>query len=80
MLAVGVALAAPMMKAGGRGSFTFCQQYTASKTTGLATSLYGEPKAQRLTWYGTALGIADEAEAHNDGLLSLDEIGQEPAA
>lgn len=27
-------------------------------------------------WYGTALGIANEAEAHNDGLLPLDEIGQ----
>lgn len=30
----------------------------------------------RLTWYGTALGIANEAEAHNDGLLPLDEIGR----
>lgn len=80
MLAVGVALAAPMMKLVGADSFGIhlFASSTASKTTtaDLATSLYGEPKAQRLTWYGTALGIANEAEAHNDGLLSLDEIGQ----
>ncbi|MDR3105688.1 MAG: DUF927 domain-containing protein [Yokenella regensburgei] len=80
MLAVGVALAAPMMKLMGAASFGIhlFASSTASKTTtaDLATSLYGEPNAQRLTWYGTALGIANEAEAHNDGLLSLDEIGQ----
>lgn len=80
MLAVGVSLAAPMMKLVGADSFGIhlFASSTASKTTtaDLATSIYGEPKAQRLTWYGTALGIANEAEAHNDGLLSLDEIGQ----
>lgn len=27
--------------------------------------------------YGTALGIANEAQAHHDGLLALDEVGQE---
>lgn len=84
MLAVGVALAAPMMKLVGADSFGIhlFASSTASKTTtaDLATSLYGEPKAQRLTWYGTALGIANEAESHNDGLLSLDEIGQGTSA
>ncbi|STI74757.1 putative prophage DNA primase [Escherichia coli] len=30
----------------------------------------------RLTWYGTALGLANEAAAHNDGLMPLDEVGQ----
>ncbi|WP_461239339.1 DUF927 domain-containing protein, partial [Escherichia coli] len=54
------------------------EQSSAGKTTtqNIASSLWGEPDAQRLTWYGTALGIANEAEAHNDGLLPLDEIGQ----
>ncbi|MDE9448071.1 DUF927 domain-containing protein, partial [Xenorhabdus bovienii] len=53
-------------------------QSTAGKTTtaDIATSLYGKPDEQRLTWYGTALGIANEALAHNDGLLSLDEVGK----
>ncbi len=40
----------------------------------------GEPDALRLTWYGTALGIANEAEAHNDSLLPLDEVGQGSSA
>lgn len=30
--------------------------------------------------YGTALGIANEAEAHNDSLLPLDEVGQGSSA
>lgn len=38
---------------------------------------YGvNPDTLRLTWYGTALGIANEAQAHHDGLLALDEVGQ----
>ncbi|WP_314139853.1 DUF927 domain-containing protein [Buttiauxella noackiae] len=80
MLGVASALAAPMVSlvgADGFGIHLFAGS-TAGKTTtaDLATSLYGMPERQRLTWYGTALGIANEAEAHNDGLLSLDEIGQ----
>ncbi|EPN5740832.1 DUF927 domain-containing protein, partial [Cronobacter dublinensis] len=56
----------------------FFQQSSAGKTTtaNIATSLYGEPDALRLTWYGTALGIANEAQAHNDALMPLDEVGQ----
>lgn len=34
------------------------------------------PDLLRLTWYGTALGLANEAAAHNDGLMPLDEVGQ----
>ncbi|STV21893.1 DNA primase [Klebsiella pneumoniae subsp. ozaenae] len=29
-----------------------------------------------MTWYGTALGMVNEAAAHNDGFMSLDEISQ----
>jgi putative DNA primase/helicase len=58
------------------------EQSSAGKTTtaNIASSLYGEPDALRLTWYGTALGIANEAEAHNDSLLPLDEVGQGSSA
>ncbi|MBI6548441.1 TOPRIM and DUF927 domain-containing protein [Xenorhabdus lircayensis] len=80
MLGVATALAAPMtgiVGADGFGVHLYAQS-TAGKTTtaDIATSLYGKPDEQRLTWYGTALGIANEALAHNDGLLSLDEVGQ----
>lgn len=80
MLGIATALAAPLISLVGTDSFGIhlFASSTAGKTTtaDLATSLYGKPERQRLTWYGTALGIANEAEAHNDGLLSLDEIGQ----
>lgn len=80
MLAVGVALAAPLLALVGADGFGvhLYAQSTAGKTTAedLASSLYGEPERQRLTWYGTALGVANEAEAHNHGLLSLDEVDQ----
>ncbi|CDM89230.1 TOPRIM and DUF927 domain-containing protein [Xenorhabdus bovienii] len=80
MLGIATALAAPMIGIVGADGFGvhLYAQSTAGKTTtaDIATSLYGKPDEQRLTWYGTALGIANEALAHNDGLLSLDEVGQ----
>ncbi|WP_265576086.1 DUF927 domain-containing protein [Proteus sp. CD3] len=36
----------------------------------------GDPDLQRLTWYDTEYGMTNEAVAHNDGLLYLDEVGQ----
>jgi len=56
----------------------FYEQSSAGKTTAasVATSLYGNPELLRLTWYGTALGLANEAAAHNDALMPLDEVGQ----
>lgn len=56
----------------------FYEQSSAGKTTtaNVASSLYGNPDLLRLTWYGTALGLANEAAAHNDGLMPLDEVGQ----
>ncbi|WP_240088152.1 DUF927 domain-containing protein [Escherichia coli] len=80
MLGVAVSLSAPLIGLVGSDGFGvhLFEQSSAGKTTtqNIASSLWGEPDAQRLTWYGTALGIANEAEAHNDGLLPLDEIGQ----
>ncbi|RXY63854.1 DNA primase, partial [Klebsiella pneumoniae] len=42
----------------------------------VAASLSGNPEVLRRTWYGSALGLANEPAAHNDTLLPLDEIGQ----
>lgn len=80
MLAAATAFAAPLIgivNADGFGIHLYASS-TAGKTTAedFATSLYGLPKPQRLSWYGTALGIANEAQAHNHGLLALDEIEQ----
>ena len=80
MAGIGAALAAPLIGLAGADGFGihFYEQSSAGKTTtaNLASSLYGEPDALRLTWFGTALGIANEAAAHNDGLMPLDEVGQ----
>ncbi|WP_409339890.1 DUF927 domain-containing protein [Lelliottia wanjuensis] len=80
MLAAATAFAAPLIgivDADGFGIHLYAGS-TAGKTTAedFASSLYGLPKPQRLSWYGTALGIANEAQAHNHGLLALDEIEQ----
>ncbi|HEQ1858615.1 TPA: DUF927 domain-containing protein [Providencia alcalifaciens] len=80
MLAIGAALAAPMTDITGADSFGLhlYAQSTAGKSTtaDMAVSLYGDPDLQRLTWYGTEYGMTNEAVAHNDGLLYLDEVGQ----
>ncbi|RLM02137.1 DNA primase [Gibbsiella quercinecans] len=80
MLGVAAALVAPLVGLVGADGFGvhFFQQSSAGKTTmaNIASSLYGNPDMLRLTWYGTALGIANEAQAHHDGLLTLDEVGQ----
>ncbi|HHJ4582728.1 TPA: DUF927 domain-containing protein [Citrobacter freundii] len=84
MLGVAAALSAPLIGLVGADGFGvhLFEQSSAGKTTtaNIASSLYGEPDALRLTWYGTALGIANEAEAHNDSLLPLDEVGQGSSA
>lgn len=80
MLGVAAALVAPMIGLVGADGFGvhFFQQSSAGKTTtaNIASGLYGNPDMLRLTWYGTALGIANEAQSHHDGLLALDEVGQ----
>ena len=80
MTATAAALAAPLIGLSGNDGFGlhFYEQSSAGKTTtqNVASSLYGDPDALRLTWYGTALGLINEAAAHNDGLMPLDEVGQ----
>lgn len=80
MTAMAAALAAPLIGLAGADGFGihFYEQSSAGKTTtaNVASSLYGNPDMLRLTWYGTALGLANEAAAHNDALMPLDEIGQ----
>ncbi|HDG1668292.1 TPA: DUF927 domain-containing protein [Kluyvera ascorbata] len=80
MTGVAASLAAPLIGLAGADGFGihFYEQSSAGKTTtaNVAASLYGNPDVLRLTWYGTALGLANEAAAHNDALMPLDEIGQ----
>ncbi|RZF13782.1 TOPRIM and DUF927 domain-containing protein [Serratia marcescens] len=80
MTGIAVALAAPLIGLVGADGFGlhFYEQSSAGKTTtaNVASSLYGNPDLLRLTWYGTALGLANEAAAHNDALMPLDEVGQ----
>ncbi|PKE32916.1 DNA primase [Rahnella sp. AA] len=80
MLAIACALAAPLIglvSADGFGVHLFGGSSTGKTTTcNAATSLYGEPETLKLTWYSTALGLINEAAAHNDGFMPLDEIGQ----
>lgn len=80
MTGIGAALAAPLIGLAGADGFGihFYEQSSAGKTTtaNIASSLYGNPDLLRLTWYGTALGLANEAAAHNDALMPLDEVGQ----
>ncbi|CND45354.1 Zinc-binding domain of primase-helicase family [Yersinia pseudotuberculosis] len=78
--AVAAAFAAPMLALVGADGFGihFYEQSSAGKTTtaNTAASLYGSPDKTKLTWYGTALGMVNEAVAHNDGFMALDEISQ----
>ncbi|EJX4184674.1 DUF927 domain-containing protein [Salmonella enterica] len=80
MLGIACALAAPLIGvtgADGFGVHLFGGSSAGKTTTGnAATTVYGEPDALKLTWYSTALGLVNEAAAHNDGFMPLDEIGQ----
>jgi len=80
MLGIACALAAPLIGVAGADGFgvhLFGGSSAGKTTTGNAAStVYGEPDALKLTWYSTALGLVNEAAAHNDGFMPLDEIGQ----
>lgn len=80
MLSVAAALASPvigLLRDDGFGVH-FYDQSTAGKTTSqsVGCSVFGEPSAMRLTWFATTLGLINEAAAHNNNLLPLDEVGQ----
>lgn len=80
MTAIAAAFAAPLLSLVGADGFGihFYEQSSAGKTTtaNTAASVWGSPDRTKLTWYGTSLGMVNEAVAHNDGFMSLDEIGQ----
>ena len=79
-LAVGTALAAPLigllgMEAGGFHLFGDSRD-GKSTAARIALSVWGNPAALMQTWTGTSHGFSNLANARNDGLLVLDEIGQ----
>ncbi len=80
MLAIGAALAAPLLhlvelESGGIHLFgpSGCGKTTSAKA---GASVWGEPRGQVLNWDSTALALANAAAARNDGLMLLDEMGQ----
>jgi putative DNA primase/helicase len=80
MLAIGVALAAPLLhlvelESGGIHLFgpSGCGKTTSAKA---GASVWGEPRGQILNWDSTPLALANAAAARNDGLMLLDEMGQ----
>lgn len=80
MLGIACALAAPLIglvEADGFGVHLFGGSSAGKTTTAnAASSVWGHPDNIKLTWYSTALGLVNEAAAHNDGFMPLDEIGQ----
>lgn len=80
MLAVGAALAAPLLHLVGLecGGFHLYGPSGCGKTTSanVGASVWGHPREQVLNWDATALALANAAAARNDGLMLLDEIGQ----
>jgi putative DNA primase/helicase len=80
MLAIGAALAAPLLHLVGLecGGFHIYGPSGCGKTTSanVGASVWGHPREQVLNWDATALALANAAAARNDGLMLLDEIGQ----
>lgn len=80
MLAIGAALAAPLLHLVGleSGGYHLFGPSGCGKTTSanLGASIWGMPREQVLNWDATALALANAAAARNDGLMLLDEIGQ----
>ncbi|WP_312740835.1 DUF927 domain-containing protein [Cedecea neteri] len=80
MLGIACSFAAPLIGLAGADGFGvhLFGGSSAGKTTtaNAASSVWGSPDALKLTWYSTALGLVNEAAAHNDGFMPLDEIGQ----
>lgn len=79
-LALGAAFAAPLMRLldiEGGGFHLFGDSSDGKTTTAkVALSVWGSPEELKLSWEGTGLGFANVANACNDGLMLLDEIGQ----
>ncbi|EJH7012404.1 DUF927 domain-containing protein [Salmonella enterica] len=84
MLGVACSLAAPLLNITEMDSFgvhLFGDSGRGKSTIAyLANSVWGHPTELLLSWFATEYGLTNEAAAHNDGLLSLDEIGQSTRA
>ncbi len=80
MLGVAVSLSAPLIGLVGADGFGGTSFRTIigreNHHTEHRIKFMGRAGRATADWYGTALGISNEAEAHNDGLLPLDEIGR----
>ncbi|SFZ78007.1 DUF927 domain-containing protein [Chitinimonas taiwanensis] len=80
MLAIGAALAAPLLGLVGleSGGFHLYGPSGCGKTTSanVGASVWGLPREQLLNWDATAIALANAAAARNDGLMLLDEMGQ----
>ncbi|MCT9846755.1 DUF927 domain-containing protein [Leclercia adecarboxylata ATCC 23216 = NBRC 102595] len=80
MMAVGVALAGPMLKLVGADGFGvhFWQPSSQGKTTALhvANSIYGNPEERKKSWNNTTFKLAMIAAANNDMFYGLDELKQ----
>lgn len=80
MLAIGAALAAPLLHLVGleSGGFHLYGPSGCGKTTSanIGASVWGLPREQVQNWDATALALSNAAAARNDGLMLLDEIGQ----
>ncbi|TCT13731.1 putative DNA primase/helicase [Bibersteinia trehalosi] len=80
MLGIATALTAPMLAILGLSSFGVHLYELSTKgkstTLHLANSVYGDSRQLVKTWNSTAYAIQQEAEARNDGFITLDEIGQ----
>lgn len=79
-LALGTAFAAPLMRLLDieGGGFHLYGDSSDGKTTAakVALSVWGKPDDLKLSWEGTSYAFTNTANAHNDGLIILDEIGQ----
>ncbi|MDP8078401.1 DUF927 domain-containing protein [Phocoenobacter skyensis] len=78
MLALACGFTAPilhLLKADSFGVHIYGKS-TGGKTTAgnIASSIWGYCEEMRLTWNSTKLGLINEALAHNDNLLPMDEI------
>lgn len=80
LIAIGAALAAPLLHLAGleSGGFHIYGTSGAGKTTlaRAGASVWGFPGEQMLNWDSTALALSNAAAARNDGLMLLDEINQ----
>lgn len=80
LIAIGAALAAPLLHLAGleSGGFHIYGTSGSGKTTSAraGASVWGLPNEQILNWDSTALALANAAAARNDGLMLLDEISQ----